>query len=85
MVFLHTLWPTRCRPTCRLFVGDSLCCQDYGIVLHAAVRLWLVCNADVYLPEPKCLTGGIATGAAAALRASLQPSMEPLSFRPHRT
>jgi hypothetical protein len=31
--------------------------MNYGIVQHAAVRLWLVCNADVYLPEPKCLTG----------------------------
>lgn len=45
------------RPACRVFVASSLCCMDYGIVQHASVRLWLVCNADVYLPEPKCLTG----------------------------
>ncbi|KAI3424691.1 hypothetical protein D9Q98_008081 [Chlorella vulgaris] len=44
------------EPTCQLFVADSLCCMNYGIVQQAAVRLWLVCNADVYLPEPKCLT-----------------------------
>ena len=31
--------------------------MDYGIVQHASVRLWVVCTADVYLPDPKCLTG----------------------------
>ncbi|KAI7837214.1 hypothetical protein COHA_009005 [Chlorella ohadii] len=44
------------EPACRVFVASSLCCMDYGIVQHASVRLWVVCNADVYLPEPKCLT-----------------------------
>ncbi|EFN53027.1 expressed protein [Chlorella variabilis] len=44
------------EPACQLFVADSLCCLGYGIIQHAAVRMWLVCNADVYLPEPKCLT-----------------------------
>jgi hypothetical protein len=48
---------TNCRPTCQMFIVDSLCCEEYGIVLHASVKMWLVCNADVYLPEPKCLTG----------------------------
>ena len=50
--------PAARRPACQLFVADSLCCLGYGIIQHAAVRMWLVCNADVYLPEPKCLTGG---------------------------
>jgi hypothetical protein len=45
------------EPACKLFLADALCCQSYGIVLHAAPRLWLVCTADVFLPEPKCLTG----------------------------
>ncbi len=35
--------------------------MDYGIVQHASVRLWVVCNADVYLPEPKCLTGELGS------------------------
>jgi hypothetical protein len=43
-----------------VFIADSLCCLDFGILLHASVRLWLVCDADVYLPDPKCLTGGWA-------------------------
>ncbi|EFN53029.1 hypothetical protein CHLNCDRAFT_137245 [Chlorella variabilis] len=44
------------EPACQLFIADSLCCMGYGIIQHAAVRMWLVCNADVYLPQPKCLT-----------------------------
>jgi hypothetical protein len=39
-----------------MFVANSLCCADYGIIQHASVRFWLVCTVDVYLPEPKCLT-----------------------------
>lgn len=49
--------PLARRPECKLFIANSLCCMDYGIIQHASVRLWLVCTADVYLPEPKCLTG----------------------------
>ena len=45
-----------------MFIAESLCCMDYGIIQHASVRMWLVCNADVYLPEPKCLTGERAFG-----------------------
>lgn len=55
---LHLRSPTsNRRPACRVFVANSLCCMDFGIVQHASVRLWVVCTADVYLPEPKCLTG----------------------------
>ena len=51
-----------CRPLCKIFIADSQCCSGYGIIQHAAVRMWLVCNADVYLPEPTCLTGAWAVG-----------------------
>lgn len=40
--------------------------MDYGIVQHASVRLWVVCTADVYLPNPKCLTGEPASCIACA-------------------
>ena len=46
------------QPACRLFVANSLCCGEVGVVQHASVKAWLVCSADVYLPEPKCITGG---------------------------
>lgn len=46
------------RPACKLFVGDAACCRNKGaIAAGASLRLWLVCNRDVYLPETKCLTG----------------------------
>jgi hypothetical protein len=70
----------RRRPTCRLFVGDSLCCLGYGIVQHADVRLWLVCNADVYLPEPKCLTGGDRKRAPAYASAPVAAAPCPLDL-----
>ena len=56
-----------------MFVANSLCCLDYGIVQHASVRVWMVCNADVFLPQPKCLTGApgrvLAPGLGAGTRA----------------
>ena len=62
---LHSSTSNR-RPACRVFVANSLCCMDYGIVQHASVRLWVVCTADVYLPDPKCLTGEPASCIACA-------------------
>jgi hypothetical protein len=71
--------PSLCRrPTCRLFIADSLCCEDYGIVQHASIRLWLVCNADVYLPEPSCLTGGWEGSAGRGPGAALACAPTPL-------
>lgn len=52
-------FPRSPRPECKLFVGYSRCCQGTGILAAgAAIKAWLVCNRDVYLPDAKCLTGG---------------------------
>jgi hypothetical protein len=52
-------FPRSLRPECKLFVGYSRCCQGTGILAAgAAIKAWLVCNRDVYLPDAKCLTGG---------------------------
>lgn len=79
-------YPAACRPACRVFVANSLCCMDFGIVQHASVRLWVVCNADVYLPEPKCLTSELwrrcGSGGWAARLAGRQhwPARQPDSM-----
>ncbi len=46
------------RPTCKLFAANAACCKQRGsVAAGSSLRLWLVCNRDVYLPETKCLTG----------------------------
>lgn len=54
------------RPECKLFVGYSKCCQGSGILAAgAAIKAWLVCNRDIYLPDAKCLTGWWLCGECA--------------------
>jgi hypothetical protein len=51
------------RPECKMFVAYAKCCQGGGILAAgSSLRMWLVCNRDVYLPAPKCLTGGLPDG-----------------------
>lgn len=67
-----------------MFVGNSVCCQDRGIVTQGAdLRLWLVCNRDVYLPAAKCLTGAPRTHAWAPPRSRrlLLPALLPHARR----
>ncbi|KAI3430528.1 hypothetical protein D9Q98_005121 [Chlorella vulgaris] len=67
------------EPTCQLFIADSLCCMGHGIIQHAAVKLWMLCSADVYLPEPKCLTvTNSATGEVLPLADSTLLPSDPL-------
>ena len=67
----------RSGPVCKMFIPESCCGADEGIMVQTPyVKVWVVCNVGITPPSPRCLTVSDAEGnpinASVTTRATIQ-------------